>query len=242
MKKPIVVSSSGLYEEISRTDSLIVPFKFFDTFIGNLNNIFGTATTGAGGPSVTSNADCVQGQFGALRLRCGTNAAGGALVHTGANMMRTSNLFGLRFICGAALPVLSNGTNRFNFRAGLKNAATAFGDGTGFYIRYTDNINSGFVQGVVRNGATETTINFGVAPTANEPFIVGFEINETYTSIEFFYLVASTRQKISVGSIALSGGFVPALNTLMGAHVSIQKNVGASLIDSLVDFIGVEIL
>lgn len=242
MKKPIVVSSSGLYEEIARTDSLLVPFAFFNHFIGNLDNIFGTSTTGGGGPSVTSNADCVQGQFGALRLRCGTNAAGGALVHTGANMFRVSNAYGARFISGVALPVLSNATNRYNVRLGLKSSPLVFGDTTGFYIRYSDNVNGGNFQGIVRNGATESTIDFGVGPVAGQNFIVGFELATDYSSILFFYLNPQTRQKTDVGSILLSGGFVPALNTIFGAHASIQKNVGASLIDALVDFMGAEIL
>lgn len=240
MKKPVVVSDTGLFEERTRSTSLLVPFSFFNHFIGNLDNIFGTATTGGGGAAVTSNADCVQGQFGALRLRAGTAASGGALVHTGANMIRTSNQYGFRFICGAALPVLSNGTNRFLFRSGISTTPTTFGDSTGFYIRYVDNVNGGEFQGVVRNGATESTLDFNFAPVAGTPFIVGFEINETYTSIEFFN-INNLGQKISRGSLALGGASLPAVNIIMGAFTSLQKSVGGSTIDCLLDFLFCEV-
>lgn len=240
MKKPLVISNNGLIEERSRGDSPLVPFVFFDHFVGNLNNIFGTANNGAGGAGSTTNADCVQGQFGAVRLRAGTPANGGNLIHLGNNMYRTSNLYGFRYIFGAALPVLSNGTNRFTIRSGIKINATTFGDATGFYIRQVDNVNGGNFQGVMRNGATETTIDLGFAPVANTPFILGFEINQNYTSINFFNIDINGN-KIERGSIALSGGALPALNTIMGQVVSIQKGVGGSTVDCYLDFIHCEV-
>ena len=240
MKKPLVISNSGLIEERSRGDSPLVPFIFFDHFVGNLNNIFGTANNGGGGAGTTSNADCVQGQFGAVRLRAGTPATGGNLIHTGVNTYRASNLYGFRYIFGAALPTLSNGTNRYNLRSGIKVTPTAFGDGTGFYIRYSDNVNGGLFQGVFRNGATETTLNLGFAPVAKEPFIVGFEISENYSTISFFNIDINGN-KIERGSLPLSGGSLPALNTIMGAFTSIQKSVGGSVVDCLQDFIHCEV-
>jgi hypothetical protein len=240
MKKPLVISNSGLIEERTRGDSLLVPFYFLAHFIGNaLDNIF-TIATSAGGNTATVNADCVQGQFGVVRLRTGGGATAGIAIHAGANMLRFSSSYGLRYICGAALPILSNGTNRFTFRSGVLNTVATLGDGTGFYIRYVDNVNGGNFQGVIRNGATETTVNMGFAPIANTPFIVGYEINETYTSIEFFSIDING-SKIVRGTSALGGGSLPAVGTIAGIFTSIQKAVGGSNMDCLLDFIQCEV-
>lgn len=239
MKKPLVISNSGLVEERARGDSLLVPFSFFCDFVGNaLDNIFTTATS-AGGNSATVNADCVQGQIGAVRLQTGGGGTAGIAIHAGNNQLRFSNTYGLRYIAGAALPVLSNGTNRFTFRSGVLNTPTTLGDGTGFYIRYVDNVNGGNFQGVIRNGATETTVDMGFAPVANQPFIVGFEINQTYTSIEFFS-IDNQGNKIVRGSSALGGGSLPTVNTLAGFFTSIQKAVGGSNMKCFLDFIQLE--
>jgi hypothetical protein len=239
MKKPLVISNSGLIEERTRGDSLLVPFYFLAHFIGNaLDNIFTTATSGAGN-SATINADVVQGQIGAVRLQTGNGGTAGLAIHAGANMLRFSSSYGLRYICGAALPVLSNGTIRFTFRSGFSTTPQTLGDGTGFYIRCVDNVNGGNFQGVIRNGATETTVNMGFAPVANQNFIVGFEINQTYTSIEFFSIDINGN-KVVRGSSALGGGSLPATNTLAGLFTSIQKAVGTGATNCLLDFIQCE--
>lgn len=240
MKKPLVISNSGTIEERTRIDSLLVPFFFSSHFIGNaLDNIFTTATSGAGN-TATMNADCIQGQVGSLQMRTGAGATAGIVVHAGANMLRFSSSYGLRFICAAALPVLSNGTNRFTTRFGFKVSPQTLGDGTGFYVRYVDNVNGGRFQGVVRNGATESTVDMGFSPVANTPFIVGYEINETYTSVEFFS-IGQDGIKTARGNISLSGGFLPPVNTISGLFSSIQKAVGASNIACFLDFIHCEV-
>lgn len=240
MKKPLVISNNGLIEERTRKDSLLVPFVFFDHFVGNLNNVYSTATTGGGGPAILSNTECDQGQLGVVVLRTGTAGTGGALIHLGANAYRTSNTFGLRFIFAASFPVLSNGTNRFVARIGFQTSPQTFGDGTGFYLRYTDNVNGGRVQGVIRKGATETTIDLGVPPTAGLPFNVGFEISVDYTSITFFS-IENSGAYVPLGSALLSGGSLPSVNTLMGPFVSIQKAVGGSRVECWLDFIHCEV-
>jgi hypothetical protein len=173
-------------------------------------------------------------------LRTGGGATAGIAIHAGANMLRFSSSFGLRYICAAALPVLSNGTNRFTFRSGFSTTPQTLGDGTGFYIRCVDNVNGGNFQGVIRNGATETTINMGFAPVANTPFIVGYEINETYTSIEFFSIDANGT-KIVRGTSALGGGSLPLVNTIAGIFTSIQKAVGTGAIDCFLDLVQCEV-
>ena len=241
MKKPLVISNSGLIEERTRGASLLVPFFYSEHFVGNaIPNVFTAVNSGAGGAGSTANADAVQGQIGTVRLRAGTGATGGNLIHAGANQIRVSNLYGFRYIFGAALPVISNGTNRFNIRSGIKINVATFGDDTGFYIRQVDNVNGGRFQGIIRNGATETAIDLGFAPVANAPFIVGFEINTNYTSIEFFSIDINGT-KIVQGSSALGGGSTPPVNTLLGIFTSIQKAVGGSTVDCLLDFIQCEV-
>lgn len=239
MKKPIVIADNGVLEERTRSESLLAPFSFREHFVGILSANY-TVATNAGGASVTGGADALEGQFGAVRLRCGANAAGGALISTGLNNYRPSNLYGFRYIFGAALPVLSNGTNRFTIRAGVKITPTTFGDATGFYVRQVDNVNGGNFQGVIRNGATETTIDLGFVPVANTPFNIGFQIAPDYLSISFFSIDINGNQVVR-GSSALSGGSVPATGTLMGGAFSIQKAVGGGTIDALLDFIQYEV-
>lgn len=241
MKKPIVISNTGTFEERARGDSLLVPFSFFDHFIGNtLNAAFANSTSGGGNSVAISQTEIVEGQLGTARLRTGGGGTAGIVLRTGSNDFRFSNQYGLRVICGAALPVLSNGTNRYSIRLGMKNTPTTLSDGTGIYVRYTDTLNGGNFQGVIRNGGTETVVNYSVGPVANTPFIVGFEVATNYTSVEFFS-IDQNGNKIVQGSSSLGGASTPPVSTLAGLIMSIQKSVGGSNMHMLVDFIQSEV-
>lgn len=234
--KPLIIGESGQLEEQGREHAPLTRLLVREHFHGTaVANFITTAGIGGGGAAVAANTDVLQGMFGAYRLRTGTSTTGGAIAHFGANMIRTGGTNGLHYLVTCGLSALSDSTNRFNFRSGFSTTPQTLGDGTGFYIRYTDTLNGGLFQGVVRNGATESTVSIGAAPIAGQPFTVGFEIAPGFSSISFFYIDSSFNY-VQGGTLTLAGGFVPANNSLMGPFTSIQKSVGTTARDCFLDY------
>lgn len=242
LSKPLIIGTNGNLEEMGRDTAPLSRLLMREHFDGTaIKNFISVVAAGGGGAAITANTDTLQGMFGAYRLRSGTAITGSALVHFGANMIRTGGIKGLHFLTTCGLSALSDSTNRFNFRAGFSTTPQTIGDGTGFYIRYTDTLNGGLFQGVVRNGATETTINIGAAPIANTPFTLGFFISQGFSSITFFYIDSSFNY-FETTPVTLAGAFVPANNSLMGPFCSIQKNVGTTSRDCFLDYLEIGVI
>jgi hypothetical protein len=80
---------------------------------------------------------------------------------------------------------LSNSTNRYTLYAGLGVGDTGSAY-NGIYFSYNDNVNSGNWVCTCEASGVTTTINTTVAPSTSSFFNLGFTVNASATSVEFF--------------------------------------------------------
>ena len=220
-RSPIVFLDSGLLSELQSGDSLYTPKSFLEDFIGT--SLTGYTSVVSGGGSVASkNISSLGGTYGLLTQRTGALATGSVLTHAGQIQTRIGGNYLLGFGTRIYLPVLSNATTRFTIRSGLGGSVATIGDQTGIYFRYNDSVAGGVFQGVSRNGVTESVVNSVIVPVVNSIYNLYFLVNKLGTSVEFF---------INNTSIGIVSTNLPLTTTSLGIFCSIQKSLGAGLID-----------
>lgn len=136
----------------------------------------------ANGTSVTSTAN----HPGVVALTTGTTTTGRAA------------LYGTSFILGGgrtrwgawvAVPVVSDGTDRFGFCAGFLDAFTSATVVDGLYFNYTDNVASGAWTANASSNSVKTAtdaVTTGVTATAGQWFFLEIEVNAAGTSATFY--------------------------------------------------------
>lgn len=218
-----------------------------DDFLLNMPDLSGTGTTNAGIWTAATNgsASSIFGDTtginatekcqGVIMLRTGTDTTGNAQI-------ATYPLTGVMFGTGSkltnrwriAIPTLSDGTNRFMVNLGFEDVATSFGaePSTAAYFKYSDNVNSGKWQCVVKTGGTTTTADSGVSPTATVNQVLAIEVAADSSYVKFFIdgaEVASTTTNIPTTSYALT------------SYAMILKSLGTTARDIVLDYFSLSI-
>jgi hypothetical protein len=217
---PIVFQDSGELSELQSGDSLNISQLFVDDFVGTtLLAIYGTMQSGAGTSGAINVAGVLtQGVIGVLTLNSGAGATGARGVNTGQNLLRIGGK-GVGFGCSWYLPVVSDATNRFTVRIGMSSAVTTVGDSTGIYFRYNDSVAGGVIQGVCRNGVTETVVNSTVVPVANTVYECYLYVNPLANSVSFYV------NEVLIGTVTTN---IVSSATPLGLFALIQKSVGGT--------------
>lgn len=86
---------------------------------------------------------------------------------------------------GVVIPVLSNGTDRFNVRCGFDASVSASITTDEINFKYQDDQNGGRWQAVTRSGGSETSANTGIAVVAGTYYDLEIQINAAGTSVAF---------------------------------------------------------
>ncbi len=125
---------------------------------------------------------------------------------------------------------LSNGTQRFTFRTGFVDDASAnSGDGTdGCYFRYTDNVNSGKFQGVCRNNATESTCDSTTTVVVDTWYRLTVAVNAAGNSVDF--------QINGVSKCQVTTNIPTASTRTTNWGTAIWKNLGSTARSAQVDY------
>jgi hypothetical protein len=124
------------------------------------------------------------GHPGVVQHQAGTTTTGrAAMAFQNAQTLVLGNNTEWVYESAVRIPVLSDGTNRFTYRAGFIDLVTA--DPTdGCFMRYVDNVNAGNWQGVCRNNNAESVCNTGIAATTAW-IRIGVVVNSAGTSADF---------------------------------------------------------
>jgi len=142
---------------------------------------YATATSGTGVTAVNLGSD--SGHPGVIVVATGLTSGGSAEVSAGSNCPAIE--LGIGALTHDVVFLLANtpdGTNRFTIRCGLTNASLSEGGYT-VMVRYVDNVNSGKMQFVCRQGGTETASDLGFTPSTSEYYRARFVVNAGGTSV-----------------------------------------------------------
>ena len=166
----------------------------------------------------------------AITPQTGTTATGSSWWKTNNGDVLSTNTtlkYEKNFYFDLAHTASSNATNRYTSRIGLASGGFVT-DGTGIYFRYTDTVNSGNMQCVVRNGATESVINSTVAGGLTK---VTLRIQIIDGKQVYFY----------INDILQNNGDPIITNIVLGTGMSIGggivKSVGTTSITQMTDYV-----
>jgi hypothetical protein len=180
-----------------------------------------TATVGTGASAVIQTATP---DFTTLPLQTGTTATGSALWLFAnsilwTNARNTTRIIELDWQAISA----SSAAQRYTFRTGLMATSNFLADNTGIYLRYVDNVNSGNIQCVVRNGAAETVINTTRAGATQTRFYIVITTVSTVVSI-YFYMNEVLQNSGGVGITTN----IPANGSILRVGSGMQKAIGTT--------------
>lgn len=195
-----------------------------------LNPYFNTTVNGTGASVALSFINPVIPPFnlGARRCATGTTATGRAAIHgsTSISSIQWASFLGsantsITFRADFFLPEASDASNRYTLRVGLMNSLT--GDSTdGVYARYTDNVNGGDWQFVLRKSNVETVVTpFSGVITPAPPTTQGF------VSVTVTYSYTSTLV-VSINGTTLSAGDAPINGNTFYPAITVVKSAGTT--------------
>jgi len=166
----------------------------------------------------------------AVTPQTGTTATGSSWWKTNGGDVLSSDTtlkYEKNFYFDLAHTASSNGTNRYTSRIGLAQSGFIT-DGTGIYFRYSDTLNSGNIQCVVRNGASESVVNSSVAGGLNK---VTLRIQIVDGKQVYFY----------INDILQNNGDPVTTNIVLGTGMSIGagivKSLGTTNIIQMTDYV-----
>lgn len=179
-----------------------------------------TAVVGTGATAVLSTATP---DFKVIPLITGTTATGSAQWVFANSLLWTSARNTTRVIEFDWQQLnTSSPTQRFTLRAGIK-ATSLTADGTGIYFRYSDNLNSGNIQCVVRNGAAETVVNTNITGVGFQRAMrINITCQNAVTSV-YFYI----DEDIQNGGVAITTN-IPPDNTQLFVGCGNIKSIGTT--------------
>ncbi len=163
--------------------------------------------------AVTSLAD----HPGVVQHQTGTTTTGRASYSSNGGTLLLGNSWYWRYEAMVRIPVLSNGTEIYNYRSGFHDNNS--GDSTdGCYFRYTSSQASGQWQGVCRSNSTESSTS-GVTVAANTWYRLTIIINPAGTEARFYVngtqIGSTVTTNIPTGAGRMTG-FGSALNKSAG--------------------------
>lgn len=174
------------------------------------------ATSGTGAANARNSSDAEAGHPGIIEQQTGTATNGKAAVQSNATFI----LFGggtWTYYAVVRIPTLSDGTNRFVYRAGFtENTA---GDSTdGAYLRYSDSLSSGAWECVARNNGSETATSTAVTVVANTWYLLKIIVNAAGSNVNCTVNGAGSTDVASniPTSAGRSTGFGASINKTLG--------------------------
>jgi hypothetical protein len=181
-----------------------------------------TATVGTGASAAIQTATP---DFTTIPLQTGTTATGSALWLFANSILWTNARNTTRIIEFDWQAIsTSSAAQRFTFRAGLMATSNFLADNTGIYLRAVDNVNSGNIQCVVRNGASETLINTTV-PGGGVQRRVYIVITTLSTVVSVYFYINEVIQN-SGGTAIITN--IPANGAILRVGAGSQKSVGTT--------------
>lgn len=225
------VTPAGLLAALGAAGTVFdTDVKYFEQFdwigsvAGGSNNIaMGWAVlvsgTGAAWAFTQYGSDNTEHAIGAIEVQTGTTNAGMSVLSKGsANFsLGRGNTFKLRM--RSALKNLSDGTERYTVYQGFGDSIGSVEHTNGAYFRYSDSVNGGRWQAVVRDGGVETSADTGVAADLLYS-IFEIRVNSGATSVAFYIngvLVATLAANIPSGA-----------TDYLGLNFKILKSVGTT--------------
>ncbi len=189
----------------------------------------GTAASNNYGSAANGNDDHV----GIVQHQTGTDTTGKAGVFSQSAILLLGRGLSL-FETLVRLPVVSDGTDTFTYRAGfIDNTGGEATDGV--FFRYTHTENSGRWTLVARSNNTETTLDSGVTMTANSWYKLRIEVSADGASARFFI------NGTLVGTI--TGANIPtAAGRTTGVGNSIVKSAGTTSRNADSDYLYAQII
>lgn len=189
---------------------------------GNLN--WQASNSGAGAPPSILISD--PAHPGIVSLNTGTTATGRCSLFLSAAL--TTNTMkpyagSFRMVWYVQVPVLSNGTDRFQFRMGFGDTNTADW-ANGIYFEYDDTISANWSLKTA-NASTRTLVNSGVAVGAGQ--WIKLEIFTNNAAVSFSYAINGT----TVGTINTN---MPTLD--VSPLISLNKTVGTVTRSCYIDY------
>lgn len=197
------------------------------TTAGKLNWAVSVTGTSSSGQQGTYGVNGIERALGVMQIDTGTTATGRACLYRAASAIQMGYCE-FDQIWRMAIEALSSATDRFSIHLGFISNVTATGEQVhGAYFRYTDNVNSGNWQCVVRANSVEQVVNTTVpADTAYNIFRI--YVNEAGTSA-LFYINDVLVGTISTGLPITQGYFV-------GVGVKLEKSVGTTQRNVSIDY------
>ncbi len=189
----------------------------------------GTGASNNYGSAANGNDD----HIGIVQHQTGTDTTGKAGVFSQSAILLLGRGLSL-FETMARIPIVSDGTDIFTYRAGfIDNTGGEATDGV--FFRYTHNENSGRWTLVARSNNTETTADSGVVMTANSWYKLRIEVSADGTSAKFYI------NGTLVGTI--TGANIPtAAGRTTGIGNSIIKTAGTTSRNADTDYLYAQII
>lgn len=189
--------------------------EFYTSFVEQ-NTVVTNATTGSATLITISNFMST-----IVALQTLTSATANPLWRTLQLAHYTAVQFERRLEFDWVTSIASSSTQRYTVRAGLMLTTGFRTDGTGIYFRYTDNVNSGNIQCVCRNGATETFFNTSIpggGASATRHDMAIYIYNFLSTSVEFFIngvsqTIINTNLPPTNSALCIGAGMVKSIGT-----------------------------
>lgn len=126
-----------------------------------------------------------------------------------------------------AIPVLSDGTQRFTTSFGIVATGNTnpINVNNSITVQYTDNVNSAKFEFVTRNNSgTETRTDTGIAPTANTVYTITVVLNEPLNEARCYIATSGGLPVLA----AINTTNLPTANTALGIRNGIWASVGTT--------------
>lgn len=176
----------------TETDPHILPparwgLYYYNDLLGiTSDTAISSQVSGTSAANSATAVTSVAGHGGIVQHTTGTTTTGRAgMLSTNPAGILLGNSWYYRFETMMRIGTLSDGTNRYTYRAGFIDSPSAEST-DGVFFRYVDNVNTGQWQLVCRSNGTETATNSTTAPAAATWYRLTIIINPAGTNAEFF--------------------------------------------------------
>jgi predicted outer membrane repeat protein len=176
----------------TETDPHILPparwglYYYHDMLGTTADTAISSQVNGTSAANSATAVTSVAGHGGIVQHTTGTATTGRAgMLSTNAAGILLGNSWYWRYESMIRIGTLSDGTNRYTYRAGFIDSPSAEST-DGIFFRYVDNVNTGQWQLVCRSNGTETATNSTTAPAAATWYRLTIIVNPAGNNAEFF--------------------------------------------------------